>query len=182
MQLHIPKQSFFSLACTCPHLGTSPAIDGSLKEWGDESRLPDVMGMGGGEAFAEVYAGWNSEGLFFAVDVKGNGTPEVQPKRPVRGDSLQIWIDTRDVRNAHRASRYCHHFFFLPMGKGRGQKQPMAGQLRIRRARAQSAPCDPQAIGISSTILSRGYRMEIHLESRLLTGFDPDENRRLGFT
>ena len=182
MQLRIPTQSFFSLACTCPHLDVSPSIDGDLGEWPEEARVPDLMGMGGGEAFAEIYTGWNAEGLFFAADVKGNPEPDVEPMRPTRGDSLQIWVDTRDVRNAHRASRYCHHYFFLPMGSGRGQKKPMAGQLRIRRARAQMTPCSSQEIEIASKVTRSGYRMEIHLRADLLTGFDPDENRRLGFT
>lgn len=182
MQLSIPNQSFFSFAAACPRLDPAPKIDGNLGDWPESARLPDLVAMDGREAFADVCAGWTADALYIAVEVRGNGEPAVQSKRPTRGDGLQVWIDTRDVRNAHRASRYCHHFFFLPEGKGRGQKQPMAGQLRIRRARAQSTPCNPQDIDISSRVLSDGYRMEVRLRAGLLTGFDPEENRRLGFT
>ena len=32
--------------------------------------------------------------------------------------STLVPIDTRDVRNVHRATRFCHRFLFLPTGGG----------------------------------------------------------------
>ncbi len=132
--------------------------------------------------FAEFYMAWNGEGIYVAVRVQGAAGLEVQPKRPLRGDGLQVWVDTRDVRDAHRASRFCHHFSFLPVGGGTGGRGPVGRQFRIRRARAQARLCDPEQLGVASKVLKSEYRMEVHLPAGVLTGFDPEENTRLGFT
>ena len=29
-----------------------------------------------------------------------------------------VWIDTRNTQNIHRAGRFCHRFAFLPVGAG----------------------------------------------------------------
>ena len=182
MNVDIPKRAFFNFAFACPFRSDAPVLDGNLGDWEEGHRVPDLGAIEGREPFADFYMAWNDAGLYLALDVRGAAGLEVQPKRPLRGDSLQVWIDTRDVRDAHRAGRYCHHFFFMPIGGGRGGKQPVGGQVRIRRARAQGRMCDPKQLGVASRVLKFGYRMEIHLPGEALTGFDPEENTRLGFT
>ena len=179
MNLQIPKQAFFNVEFSCPFRANSPVIDGDLKDWDAHSLVPELVSVAGKEPFAEMFMAWNDDGLYFAIQVKGKSNLEVQPRRPLRGDGLQIWVDTRDVRTAHRASRYCHHFCFLPKG---GSKGAVGRQLRIRRARAQGRLCEPGKLSVASRILKTGYRMEIHVPASVLTGFDPEENSRLGFT
>ena len=154
-------------------------IDGSLSDWDEEYRLPNLAVLDGQEQFAEFYASWNVDGLYFAVDVKKAPALEVQPDRPLRGDGLQIWVDTRDVRDAHRGSRYCHHFFVLP---GKGSRKTVGGQVRLRRARAHSKLCQPDELQVACRKKRSGYSLEVHLPVSTLTGFDPEENNRLGFT
>ena len=181
MNVKIPNRSFFKFAYPCPYRAKAPKLDGHLGDWGDRYRIPDLSALEGGEPFADFFMSWNEAGLYFAISVEGSGV-DVLPKQPLRGDSLQIWIDTRDVREVHRASRYCHHFYFLPSGAGREGRHPIGRQMRIRRARAYGRLCDPQRLGIASRVLKSGYRMEMHLPSEVLTGFDPEENNRLGFS
>ena len=175
----IPIRSFFRFEARCLYRKTPPTVDGVLKDWPDEFRLPDLSEIGAAESFAEVYSAWNEEGLYFTVKVTGQAALEVDTSRPLRGDGLQIWIDTRDVRDAHRASRYCHYFYVLP---GKGRRKALAGQMRIRRARAYGGLCDPDQLVSASRGSKSGYALEVHLPTGALTGFDPDENRRLGFT
>lgn len=179
MNLLIPKRAFFNFAFACPFRADAPVLDGDLKDWDEQFRVPDLMEVEGGEPFADFYMAWNDAGLYFAVHVRKAAGLDVQTKRPLKGDGLEVWVDTRDVRDAHRAGRYCHHFYFLP---GRGSRKPVGGQARIRRARAQGKLCDPGRLGVASKVTRTGYRMEIHVPAEALRGFDPEENNRLGFT
>ena len=180
MNLNIPTRSFFTFEYACPATEVTPFLKGNLTGWSDANRLPELMSIERKDTYAEVFLGWSDEGLYLGFDVKGAAGLEVQPKRPLKGDGVQVWIDTRDVRNVHRASRYCHHFYFLAVG-GRDDR-PVAGQMRIRRARAQGKPCDPQMITVRSKVGKRGYRLSAHLPSEILTGFDPTDSNRIGFT
>ncbi len=181
MNVKIPNRACFKFSYACPYRATAPKLDGCLAGWEDAYRIPDLTALDGDVAFADLFMAWNETGLYFAVRVEGSRA-DVLPRQPLKGDGLQIWIDTRDVRDAHRASRYCHHFYFLPKGTGRGGRSPIGKQMRIRRARSYGRLCDPQILRVASTVLDSGYRMEIHLPPEALIGFDPEENNRLGFT
>ena len=79
-------------------------------------------------------------GLAVQVEVKRKEQPPVGDADRVRSsDGLSLWIDTRDSRASHRASRYCHHFHFLPTGGGADKEDPFIAQLKINRAQ-QDAP------------------------------------------
>lgn len=179
MNPEVPKRSFFNFAWQCPYRGVPPVIDGDLQDWDRRFRMPDLMELEVREAFADVYAAWSERGLYLAVHVRKAAGANVDRRRPLQGDGLQVWVDTRDVRSAHRASRYCHHFYFLP---GTGRAKPRGGQTRIRRARAHSQLCDSSELPVACDASGTGYRLEVHLPSKTLTGFDPDENRLFGFT
>ncbi|MDA0747957.1 MAG: hypothetical protein O2954_15660 [bacterium] len=179
MNLELPRRAFFEFACACLYRENAPKIDGKLSDWDERYLLTDLGVLDGREPFANVYAGWNDGGVYLAVDVLRAVEMETDVKRPLRGDGLQVWVDTRDVRTAHRASRYCHHFYFLP---AKGSRKPVGGQVRIRRARSQGKPCDPSHLEVACSTTRSGYRMEMKLPAEVLTGFDPEENTRLGFT
>ncbi len=180
MNLNIPIRSFFEFSFPCRKLEDTTFMKGHLTGWPRENQLPDLAGLEGVDSYADVCLGWREDGLYLGVDVHGEAGLRVEPNRPLKGDGIQVWIDTRDVRDVHRASRFCHHFYFLPTGGRR--KGPIAGQMRIRRARAQGKPCDPQAIPVVSRVRRTGYRLSAHLPSDILNGFDPDDNTRIGFT
>ncbi|MDA0711540.1 MAG: hypothetical protein O3B73_15175 [bacterium] len=178
MNMGIPTRAFFQVSCPCPFRSEAPTIDGALGDWDESFALPDLGGIDGKPAFAEIYMAWNEAGLYFALDVKGPSARAVDERRPLRGDGFQVWIDTRDVRNAHRGSRYCHHFCFWPQtdaGAAGGR------QFRLRRARAQARLQDSGRFSVASKDRAGGYQMEVHIPADALTGFDPGENNRLGF-
>lgn len=179
VDLELPGRSFFKFSSPCPFMVDPPVIDGSIAEWTHAHRMPDLCGIDGKEPFAEFYMAWNEDGLYFAFDVLGDAAVVVESKRPLRGDGLQLWVDTRDVRDAHRASRFCHHFYFLP---GKGKRRAVGGQIRLRRAGAHSRLNESRDLIVATKSRRKGYTMEIHIPAHALTGFDPEENSRLGFT
>lgn len=100
----------------------------------------------------------------------------------MESDGLQVWLDTRDTHNVHRASRFCHRFACLPFGGGRKRNEPLADQLLINRARENARPVRPGDLKCRSEQRVDGYLLELFLPAAALTGFEPAEHPRLGFT
>jgi len=87
----------------------------------------------------------------------------------------------RDTRTIHRATRYCHQFYFLPTGAGPDRDQPACGQWKINRALEDAPLASADELLYVCRPQTGGYRMEIFLPAAVLYGFDPESNRRLGF-
>jgi hypothetical protein len=145
--------------------------------------LPNLASLEDHSAFADVRAAWNESGLAFSVMVQGKRqAPWCRASKPEDSDGLQIWIDTRDVHNVHRAGRYCHRLLFLPAGDGPASDQPLAQTLPINRAKEQPRPISPEQLAVISKKRPGGYLLEAYVPGEALTGFDPREHPRLGFT
>ena len=148
----------------------------------DSATLPSFAEMEGQKIFAEVRAAWNENGLGIIARVTGKKqTPWCRSTRIDESDGLQLWIDTRDTHNIHRASRFCHRFAFLPAGGGRKMNEPIAELLSINRARDVPKPITPGSLKIMSEKRIDGYVLKAFIPARTLTGFDPTEHRRMGF-
>jgi hypothetical protein len=150
----------------------------------DESyRLASLAELDQRPAWADVRAAWSEAGLALSVRVEGKKQPAwCRATRAEDSDGLQLWIDTRDVHNVHRAGRFCHRLIFLPSGGGRKQDEPVAAWLPINRAREQPRPITPGQLQVRAQTRARGYTLEVFIPAAALTGFDPAEHPRLGFT
>lgn len=132
---------------------------------------------------ADVRGAWSEEGLAFSVLVTGKQQlPWCRETRPLDSDGLALWIDTRDTHNIHRASRFCHHFRFLPAGGGQRLEAAVGDQLLVDRARENARPIRPGMLRCRSERLGDGYLLEVAIPAGALTGFDPVEHPKLGFT
>ena len=65
------------------------------------------------ESFAEIAACWNETGLFIDVFVNKPFEEACYP-RFAEGDAVELFFDTRDLKTAGFATRFCHQFVFLP--------------------------------------------------------------------
>jgi len=150
----------------------------------DESyRLPNLLSLDGVKPFADVRAAWSPAGLVFSVQVEGKRQPPwCRETRPDESDGLRLWLDTRDTRNIHRATRFCHHFVFLPTGAGRTLDEPVAEQLLINRAKEHAKPIRPGSLLARRKKRLNDYVMEVFIPAASLTGFDPVDHPKLGFT
>lgn len=166
--------SFFQLQFNSAYL-PSKAADKELK--GSSYKIPDTTLLCGEEPFGELYMGWNKEGLhFFAIiglPFKDVFYPEVG-----RGDSLELFIDTRDVKTSGFNTKFCHHFFFLPQ-EYEGIK---AGEITRFRTEDAHELCDPKELHLQSEMHKKGYSLRIFIPAHCLVGYDPDQFNRLGFT
>lgn len=174
----VPPRFLFRFALPCYHC--EPGKGGV--DLDETYRLTSLTGLDGTPTFADVRMGWSPLGLFFKVLVQGKRqTPWCRDGRIDESDGLHVWIDTRDTKNIHRASRFCHHFVFLPSGGGNRRDEPVAGQLLIHRARQNPKPADPSHFQLKSQVQTEGYVLEAFVSAKGMTGYDPEEHSHLGF-
>src|SRR5262245_62005664 len=149
----------------------------------EKHRLPCFAELNGNKPFADVRLGWNEAGIAVNVIVKGKQQPPwCRDSRIDDSDGVQIWIDTRNTQNIHRAGRFCHRFAFLPVGSGRKLDEPVAILLAINRAKESPREIEPSALKLRSQRLTDGYALEAFIPAVALTGFSPTDQPALGFS
>lgn len=139
--------------------------------------LPSLAELCHEDSFAEISLGWSKEGVHVLLEV-------LQPMRKVnypeisRGDSLELFFDTRDVKTSGFATRFCHHFFFLP----ESVEGVQAGELTRFRSEDMHELCQSSALQVSAHKKKDGYGLHIFIPSNCLFGYDPEQFDRMGFT
>lgn len=139
--------------------------------------LPNFSHLTNEYNFAKVAMGWREEGLGFLVFVDQAFTKVSFPMLE-KGDSVELMIDTRDMKSAGFNTRFCHHFYFLP--------EPVEGQQcgEITRFRTEDNHplCDPSLLQCEPSIGNNEYKLKIFIPAQCLYGYDPKQFDRLGFT
>lgn len=181
MSAVLPPAFFFRFAIPVMHQPEVPHACGDLLKLPEHCRLPRVTLSETSTPVGDIRLAWNAEGLAVSADVHGKKMPVGgQTKQPTAGDGLQVWIDTRNTQTIHRASRYCHHFCFLP-GEKKKSSKPQGMELPINRARELRELASSEDLEVRSQHLKDGYRLEAWLPAKVMVGFDPDANPQLGF-
>jgi hypothetical protein len=179
----VPHQFFFRVSYPCRFFKRMPLEDADeIVDLPEEYRLENLSAMDDRRTFADVRLGWNDAGLGVQVQVKGKQqVPQGEATRPRGSDGVTLWIDTRDARSSHRASVYCHQFHLLASGGGPDHDEAVLVQSKIHRALENAPFCQLSEVPFQCTHLKGGYRLEAFFPAAALNGFDPEQNRRLGF-
>lgn len=139
--------------------------------------LPDLSPFLDEEAFAKVFVGYHDAGLVFNVRVdkpfENCSFPEF-----ARTDSIEIFIDTRDLKTAGFAHKFCHHFVIFP----KAIDGLSAREITRFRTDDRHGLCDARLIHVTSELKSRHYFLKIFIPSDCLYGYDPKTFDRLGLT
>lgn len=147
---------------------------GALKK---KHQLPEFSDLLSEDPFAQVSMGWEQKGLLFEIEVKQPFTecffPEFQ-----KGDSIELFIDTRDLKTAGFVTRFCHHFVILP----KAMDGIVAQEITAFRTDDRHELCDGSAISVESDFQKRSYSVNIFVPAECLHGYDPSSFERLGFT
>ena len=182
MSTLIPPRFLVRVAHPCHYVKQMPREDAdTLLDLPESCRLANFAALDGRTNFADVRLAWNELGLGLQVTVTGKDQPPLGDlDRPRHSDGVTLWLDTRDARAGHRASRTCHQFHFLPAAAGPDRDEPAFVQTKVHRA-LQDAPLAPaSAVPFRCDRIKGGYRVEAFLPAAVLTGFDPEEHPRLG--
>ncbi len=173
----------FLFRFSMPLLHCSKTWSAAGVQLSEKFRLLDLAQLDGEKPLADVRLAWSEEGIFVNVRTEGKRQPPwCRESRLEDSDGVQLWVDTRATHNIHRASRFCHRFAFMPAGGGRKYDEPMADQLLIHRARENARPIRPDQIKVRSEKRINGYLLEGFIPAAALTGYDPSDHPRLGFT
>jgi hypothetical protein len=180
----VPHRFLVRVAYPCRYVADVPREEGNdLVDLPDACRVDNFAAMDEARNFADVRLAWNELGLALRAEVRGKDQlPQGDVTRPRVSDGVTLWIDTRDARTSHRASRYCHQFHFLPTGGGPERDQPAFAQAKINRALHDAPLAAPGAVPFQVPRTRGGYVVEAFLPAAVLQGFDPEQNSRLGFT
>lgn len=158
-----------------------PRIDGDIAKWGPGYLAPPLIEIEGRSPIADIYWAWHEEFFIAAFDVPNRtGSLQCDPQSWWKGDGLRLCIDTRDARDAKRATRFCHFFYCLPIGGGRDKQQPIVGTHRMSRAKEPPPAVDVSLIQVAAHVERRRYSMEIAIPAACLAGWDPTEHPRIG--
>lgn len=139
--------------------------------------LPDFSELLFEDLFAHVSMGWHEKALFFEIDVKKPFEECFFPEFR-KGDSVELFIDTRAMKNAGFLTRFCHHFVFLP----KPIDDVVAQEITSFRTDDRHELCNGEKLQCKATFKSRSYFLEISLPLECLHGYDPSSFDRLGFT
>ncbi|MCB1117252.1 MAG: hypothetical protein KDK50_01580 [Chlamydiia bacterium] len=163
--------TFFKLSFPLPRSDRLDAKKGLKKPF----LLPDISEFLDEDSFARVAMAWNEKGLFVVVDVdkafEESAFPELQ-----RGDSFELFIDTRDLKSAGTVTRFCHHFVFFPKEDDECKSQEIT---RMREEDSREL-ADPDDLSVDTTFNRKSYTMEIAISNDALYGYSPKEFNRLG--
>lgn len=178
----VPQRFLFRLALPCQYQPDLPIQGGDdLLDLPESCRIDSFGALDDQRDFADVRLAWNEQGLALQVEVCGKDqVPVGDAARPNLADGLTLWLDTRDARASHRASRFCHQFHFLPVGGGDEGDEAVFVQTKIHRALADAPLAEPDAVLLRGRKTRNGYRLEAFLPAEVLSGFDIDHSRRLG--
>ena len=139
--------------------------------------LPDTSFLCREETFAKVAMGWSKGGIEVAVQAEASSLRCSYPNLS-SGDSVEIMIDTRDVKTSGYNTRFCHHFFFLPEAINGVQ----AGEITRFRTEDTHELCDPNELQVQMKKHADGYLLKIFIPASCLHGYDPEQFDRLRFT
>lgn len=167
--------NFFQITADCHELKKDfPSLS---KVKGEQYALPSTSALTNEETFATVFMGHSKNGieLFIVVEkpVTGCYYPDI-----TKGDSVELFFDTRDVKTSGFNTKFCHHFFFLP----EAVDGVMAGEITKFRTDDAHELCDPADLKLNVKKSSKGYSLEIFIPKQCLHGYDPDQFDKLGFT
>ncbi len=175
----VPKNLLFQYRISCKKFDGQP---NSRFELSEDYQLPNLGEFENQVSFANVRVGWSEQGLFVSAEISGKEQSLwCRDSQLLDSDGVQIWIDTRDTHNVHRASKFCHWFSLLPAGGGDRNESPMASMLKINRSKEDSPTINRFKIEVEAMITKRGYRLTSFIPGKSLHGWDTADHRHIGF-
>ena len=180
MNTMFSKPFLYRFCFPCVHAASGTAVLDETYQLPNVSQLEDTDMQD--KLPYDFRVGWNVTGLFFSLTVsKKTQSLWCRTSQPDESDGIQVCLDTRNIKDVHRASRFCHRLLFMPIGGGRDQMHPTSFWLPIHRAKEHPNPIDLSQIKMQSHVSADGYRIHVFLPGKILTGFEPDEYPNLGF-
>lgn len=175
----VPKNLLFRYRISCRRYDGKFNSKFSL----DESySLPALGDFEKQNRFADFRVGWNETGMFFDIQISNKKQSLwCRQNEVLESDGVQVWVDTRDTHNVHRATKFCHWFVWLPTGGGPRNDEPLTAMLKINRSSDDPPTINRFPIEVQAKVAKDGYRLKAFISSKSLHGWNTDDHRNLGF-
>jgi len=170
--------NFFQLQVDCHFLSTEGGDIFALNRGNCQKYLlPDLSALTAETSYAKIALSWSALGIEVLCLVDQEYRASSYPELSL-GDSLEVCIDTRNVKSSGFNTRFCHHFFCLV--------QPLegvqAGEITKFRTEDQHELCDSKELQIKSTLRKSSYELNFFIPKSCLQGYDPEQFDHMGFT
>lgn len=139
--------------------------------------LPDTSDLLGEASFGDLTLLLKQDGIHIQATVKKPFEECFYPDYE-KGDCLELFFDTRDLKTAGFMTRFCHHFLILPV-EVQGITSREVTQFRTEDTHPL---CDPADLEVQPDFSSSRYQLNIFIPAHCLHGYDPLSFKRLGFT
>lgn len=149
---------FFNLSAEVPHA--------EKKKNFKRGRLPDITGLTGEGHLVDVSLLWSPLALYF--EVKGRLSLD-------SGDQIELFIDTRDLKNSHVVTRFCHHFII-------DLEEELGSEITRFRGDDTHLLADSSLISVSTEGKRSSFTSTISFPKEILFGYDPKEFDRMGLS
>ena len=148
----------------------------------NEAILPSLTSeLSGTEKFAQVRFAVGPNALYFQADVQGKRQlPWCRESRLEDSDGLHVWIDTRNSLESQRATKFCHRYGFLPLGRGPKAYLPFVAWATINRARDNPPPPPNDQFSIRARLSEGRYRLVAAIHFSALYGLDINDFPTIG--
>lgn len=161
------------------NLSTTKTSAAAIQEQSQDQDAVDGVAVDQGPLNTRI--AWSEDGLSLQFTVSGKKQkPYCRITDLEQSDSFEIFVDTRNTKTVHRATRFCHRFLFLPCGGGPNEKEPYGTMLKIRLARGEPTGIGQFQPQVTCQNKRGGYQLTCHLPKKFLEGWQPLEQPEIG--
>lgn len=160
----------FEFHLTIPKLTLKKGEDSLASLLKKGLKLPDLELLGSQEVFATIWLGHSTEFIYLYFDIEEPFQETFYPDYK-RGDSIELFLDTRKSNKESVMSRYSHHFLYLPVAV-EGVQFLEITRFRGHEVRPFIEIDDFQA---NVTIEKNGYSVFFKIKKTTLVGFTPKD-------
>lgn len=125
----------------------------------------------------ELFLGWNEKGLIAQAKIF-SANIEIDPSDFRKGDSLELFFDTRNLKSQGYVSKFSHHFVIFPELVDNFYLKEVT-RFRNEDMHILASPAD---FDVNIEEGKDFYFADIFIPAKCLYGFDPSRFDKLGFT
>ena len=163
---------FFSIECDVDYAEVKAPFPKKM----DKHFLPETSKLLKEEHFTQLALLWHEEGIWVEVQVL-KAFEEAKYPEYKEADSVELFFDTRNIKTAGFATRFCHHFVFLPSAVNGIQCKEVT-RFRSEDSHPLSEVLDAE---IEMEFHKKAYTMKIFLPKAVFCGYEPSNCSSIGF-
>lgn len=138
--------------------------------------MPNLSDLLAEEPLSSLSLSWSVEGISGLFCIEKPLETCLFPDY-MKGDAIELFLDTRDNKKSSFVSRFCHQFVLL----GKEVNGVRAQEITKFRLEDTHPLCDPLDIFLEVKEKKESYEVSFTLPKEILHGYDPLEFSRLGF-